>query len=578
MTKLDKLKNIVRQLPHLPGVYQYKNQLGKIIYIGKAKDLQKRVSTYFNQEHDLKTNLLVNQIDQIEYTITPTEIDALTLEDQLIREHQPHYNILLKTNSSYRYICLTKNNPPQITACRKLIKNQICLGPFPFATSEIVKIARDILGLTKNQSLTNHDWQIYLDAANFYKNKSNQALDPQVYQKFITKLIKTIKHGDQDLINAYQKKMSEHATQLEFEQALIYKHKIELLNKLTQRTSNITANKNRPEHLIIYTSHANQILIFIFNIKNGLLHSLEDFKFSQDFPDNILEAFLKQYYSQHEPPAKILIYLENDRQTSLQYLPDPLISKYLNSIWSSEPDIQIITKHKLLNLALQNVAAKLNHKDNLNHKLKILLNLEHLPKVIDFIDISNLSDQINVGGVIRFIDTKPVKQFWRHYTIKTVIGQDDYASISETILRRYQKISYPDVLIVDGGLGQLNAALKSLPKKSPVAVFGLAKSEETLIFTNHANQPLDLKKSPDKFIIKGRDNVHNFVISHTRAAFKKNYKQSELDHVPGIGPSTKLKLLTNFKSVAQIKLASLDALIKIVGPHKALIIHNYFKI
>ncbi len=621
MKNLKELKALALKLPHLPGVYQYKDDADQIIYIGKAKDLHKRVNSYFRTNQDLKTNLLLSHIHDIEYTVTPSEIDALTLEDQLINQYQPKYNILLKSDSSYRYICLTKTNPPKITTSRRPIKNQYCLGPFPFATHQVVSIARDILGLTKYQQLAAPDWQLYLDASNFSKNKRELVLSDQLYQDFINKLIKTIKHGDKSLIEQYQKHMQAHADKLEFEQALQYKHKIELLNKLTQRTSQINPTQTKSEHLLILLEHHHKILIFLFSIQNGLLHSLGDFKFSPDYPDNILETFLKQYYTQHTPPTQISIYIESglvlrssqseveptqiniyvqnditpvlrlaqDQRLGLPgvalakpgskdipHFIDPLIGEYLKLNWSIKPKIEFITSHKLLNLALQNIKAKINLKTDLNQALKKLLNLAQAPQTIDFVDISNLSDQIVVGGVVRYVNGEPVKSLWRHYTIKTTQGQDDYASISETILRRYSKITPPDILFVDGGIGQLNAALKSLPSNCHTLAIGLAKAQETLIFANQNTIKLSLKNLADKFIIKARDSVHNFVVGHTRRVFKKFYKQSELDNIAGIGPSTKIKLLKYFKAVDQIKIASLPELAKLIGINKAQIIFNYF--
>lgn len=583
MKNLKELKALALKLPHLPGVYQYKDDTGQIIYIGKAKDLNKRVNSYFRTNQDLKTNLLISNIHDIEYTVTPSEIDALTLEDQLINQYQPKYNILLKSDSSYRYICLTKTNPPKITTSRRPIKGQYCLGPFPFATHQIVNIARDILGLTKYQQLAAPDWQLYLDASNFSKNKRELVLSNKLYQDFINKLIKTIKHGDKSLIEQYQKHMQTHADKLEFEQALQYKHKIELLNKLTQRTSQINPTQIKSEHLLVLLEHNHKILIFLFNIQNGLLHKLGDFKFSINYPDNILETFLKQYYTQHTPPTQISIYIESElalrsSQSEVEptYKLDPLIGEYLKLNWSIQPKIEFITSHKLLNLALQNIKAKINLKTDLNQALKKLLNLAQAPSTVDFVDISNLSDQIVVGGVVRFVNGEPVKSLWRHYTIKTIQGQDDYASISETILRRYSKITPPDILFVDGGIGQLNAAIKSLPSNCHTLAIGLAKAEETLIFANQNTIKLSLKNLADKFIIKARDSVHNFVVGHTRKVFKKFYKRSELDNIAGIGPSTKIQLLKYFKSIDQIKISKSQDLAKIIGKHKAQIIFDYF--
>lgn len=571
MTKLESLKKQALVLPHLPGVYSYKDQTGSIIYIGKAKNLYKRVNSYFNKAQDLKTNLLINQICEINYTVTPTEIDALTLEDQLIGEHRPHYNILLKEDSSYRYICLTRTNPPKITISRKPIKKHYCLGPFPFAVHQIVSIARDILGLTKNHQLAANDWQLYLEAANFRSKKTNILSDQaEIYQNFIIKLVKTIKHGDQTLIDEYQQRMHLHAQNLEFEQALQYRNKIMLLQKMTQRTSQINPKVQISEHLIVSFPASQQLLIFLFNIQHGLLHLIKDFKFKLNHTDHQLESFIKQYYSQQPPPSHITIHQAHQAQQLI----DPMIIHYLNHKWQTKTTITIVKNHKLLPLALKNIETKINNKANLASQLKQLLNLSFLPETIDFIDISNLDSKIIVGGVVRFVNGEPVKNLWRHYTIKTVSGQNDYASIFETISRRYNTISYPDILIVDGGVGQLNVAQNCLPNKN-THVFSLAKAQETLIYPNHHTHQLSLHDPAEKFIIKGRDTVHNFVVQHCRTVFKKYYKQSWLDSVPGIGPSTALKLLTHFKSSDHIKDANLAELTLVIGKAKAELLSNW---
>lgn len=571
MTKIKTLKQKALQLPTNPGVYIYKNNQQQIVYVGKAKNLRKRVSSYFNKIQDFKTSLLLEQINEIEYMITPTEIDALVLEDQLISKHQPRYNVLLKHDSSYRYICITRTNPPKITTSRKLYKNQICLGPFPFATHEIVKVARDILGLTKYQQLARTTWQNYLDAANFHKNSNDQFLDETKYQNFINKLIKIIKHGDQTLIDEYQKLMIEFAKKEEYEQALQYRERIELLTKVRQRTT------QRPsfgsEQLVYETEHQNQSFIFVFEAKNGLLNLLKKFSFNtQNGQLNILNSFIKQYYTNHEPPQKLKIYSDDHQEL------DQMLAQYLTNIWQKKIIINKITKKdRLLTLAHQNIQAKLQIKNLLTAQLKQLFGLKNPPETIDFVDISNLSDTVVVGGVVRFINGLPIKNLWRHYTIKTVIGQNDYASITETINRRYQKINLPDVLVVDGGLGQLNAALKALPKNCPTLVVGLAKSEETLIFDNGHSNKLSNQRKADLFIIKGRDTIHNFVIEHSRQKFKQIYKKSWLDEMPGIGSATKLKLIKHFKSIEKIKESSEAELIKAIGKSKAKIILDALK-
>ena len=568
MDNLNLLKTIASKLPHAPGVYIYKNAQGKIIYVGKAKDLRKRVNSYFNKAPDLKTHLLLENATSIEYTVTPTEIDALTLEDQLINQHKPKYNILLKEDSSYRYICITKTNPPQISVSRKPLKTQRCFGPFPFATHQIVKVARDILGLTKYQQLAAKDWQLYLDAENFRRRKENETFDDEIYKNFIVKLVKIIKHGDKELINEYETRMQHHSDKQEFEQALNYKNKIELLEKISQRTSSLRPTPKESEHLIVALEHQDKTLIFLFHVSHGLLHHTKKFSFDNQQQLNVLNSFIKQYYSNHTPPNKISIHSEQLHDI------DPLIADYLSTNWEFKVEVNMINKHKLLPLAYKNIYAKLNIKSELSGELKKLLNLKNIPETVDFVDISNVGEAVNVGGVVRFINEKPLKTLWRHYTIRTVTGQDDYASITETIARRYKTIPAPDILIVDGGIGQLNAALKVLPKE--ILAVGLAKAEETLIFTDGKSKRITTNTIAGKFIIKGRDTVHKFVIEHSRSVFKKVYKESFLDNIPGIGPNTKLKLFNHFKSTDQIKNASLEELTKVIGKAKTLLIKNIF--
>ena len=568
---------IIKDLPHLPGVYVYYNSIGEVIYVGKAKNLHKRVSSYFNRTVDHKTSLLVTQIAKLEYHVTPTEIDALILENQLILQHQPRYNILLKTESSFRYICISKTNPPQISMGRKPSTKQLCFGPFPFAVHSIIKVARDLLGLTKHQQLAHFNWQLYLDAANLRK-PSKQQLDPEVYAQFITKLTNTIKYGDQTLIQEYQARMQKHAKNLEFEQAQQYKQKIELLQKMTQRTGSHQANLEQAEHLIVALPYQQQSLIFIFKIKYGLLEQIQKFSFkaplSSQTPGHgdlldgdLINQILKQYYTQHPAPTKISL------QSSLSAtVLDPAIASYLSQLWQHPVQIKLVQKHRLLKLAQQNIYAKLNFKNQLGLELQRQFNLPITPSSVDLIDISNLGASVVVGGAIRFVNGAPVKGLWRHYNIKTVIGQNDFASITEVVARRYSKIPLPDLLIIDGGLGQLHAAQAGLPPHSKVITAGLAKAEETLIFDQDHQFKLTSHTIAGKFMIGGRDAVHNFVIQHSRQKFRKIYQKSFLDQIPGIGSTTKLKLLKHFGSVEQIRQASLNELTQVIGPSKAKLI------
>ena len=564
---MKKLKSTAQQLPTSAGVYLFKGLDQQVVYVGKAKNLRKRVTSYSSKEQNLKNELLVGQIAEIEYSITPTEIDALVLEDQLIRKYQPRFNILLKHDSSYRYICITRSNPPQISTTRKILKNQICLGPFPFATHEIVKVARDILGLTKYQQIARDRWQIYLDAANFRKIQNQQALDAEIYHEFIQKLIKTIKHGDPTLINDYQQRMLEYAKKEEFEQALEYKHKIELLNKIAQRSSH-KPDVLLSEQLLVTIEHQAQAWIFLFQIKHGLCSQIKKFVFNnQADPTSLIDAFVKQYYTSNEPPALIKIYSSNSQTF------DPFIAEYLKKIWQKSVKItQISANDPILKIALPNIQAQLNIKMGLIPELQALFGLKLMPEIIDFVDISNLSDQFSVGGVVRFTNGQPTKSLWRHYIIKTITTQNDYASITETVQRRYQKISLPDVLVVDGGIGQLNAALKGLPGKPSTLVVSLAKREETLIFPTSSEIKLNSKSAAHRFIIRGRDAVHQFVIKHSRATFQELYKKSWLDQIPGIGINSILKLIKQFGDLEKVKYTTLHELTQVLGPAKAKLI------
>lgn len=565
----EKLKNI----PELPGSYQFKNEKGIIIYVGKAKNLKKRVTSYFTGSHNAKTTRLVRHIDEIEFIITSSELDALLLELNLIKKYNPRYNIMLTDDKTYPYIQITNERHPKLIVTRKITKrSKNFFGPYPNvgAARETAKLLRKIYPLRKCDKLPKQECLYF---------HMGQCLAPCI--KEVTKedydvIIKEIKQflkGDiKQVVSNLENKMYHASENLEFERALEYKQTIHSIKTTTNKQKiNLDDMKNRD--IIGYFYNELLISVEIFFIRNGKISARHQKLFEYyDDPLKTIENYVAQFYEKNIIPREIFVPEALETETLHLFL-DTIITKPL-----------IGNKRKLLDLAILNAEEALKEKTaiyqreqdrtiNSAEKLGTLLNID-VPYVIEAFDNSNLFGMDAVSSMVVFINGKPSRRDYRKYKIKTLENKaSDYHTMKEVIYRRYYKVLMenlrkPDLLLVDGGLQQIKAAkeiLDSLGMSIPIA--GLVKDDKhnTNRLMNQNLETIEIVKTSNVFhlITRIQDEAHRFAINYHKQIRSKGVFNTILDEIPGIGEVTKNKLLKKFKSVKFIKLASEDELIEL---------------
>ncbi len=588
-------KSEYSKLPNEPGVYKFISNEGVIIYVGKAKNLIKRVSSYFNKssEFNRKTIKLVQEINEIEFTIVNSEFDALLLENNLIKENQPKYNILLKDDKSFPSICISNERFPRIYSTRRIDKS---LGEY-FGPYTSVKAMNGVIDLIQklyhirtcnfNLSQKNISEQKFKVCLEYHlgnclgpceglQDESDYLNDINSARKILTGQINTV-------LNEYKLQMHEAASSLNFEVAQTLKDKIEQL--YTFQTKSLIVNP-KIENVDVFSviSAEDNFYVNYMRIEHGAINISEtlDFKRKIDAPDeemlqSILFTLRKKYNS-----------------TSQEVLSNKEIISW-DELTISQPKIG--DKKKLIDLSLKNVlyfkqevdSRQSNIQTKKNHTLiqmKKDLNLKELPVHIECFDNSNIQGTHPVASMVCFKNGKPSKKDYRKFNIKTVIGPDDFSSMNEIVGRRYLKLQtedlpFPQLIIIDGGKGQLSAAcdaLKELGLYGSIPIIGIAKKLEE-VFYPEDSFPLFLSKKSTtlKLIQQLRDEAHRFAITFHRSKRSKTQTVSELDKIQGIGPSTKNILLSKFHSVRRIKSSTYDELATIVGKSKAEIITNYFR-
>ncbi|MDR2835937.1 MAG: excinuclease ABC subunit UvrC [Bacteroidales bacterium] len=600
----SKLESSVKNLPESPGIYKYLDKAGKIIYVGKAKNLKKRVAQYFNktQQSD-KTQLLVKNICEIEFVVVDTEGDALLLENNLIKKLQPKYNIMLKDDKTYPWICIKKENFPRIFSTRQKINDgSEYFGPFPS-----IYIMKTLLGLIKTLFPLRRCANI-LSEQNISKGKNKVCLeyhignclapcikniDEDTYNDFISQSRKII-IGDLQTINEHFKnKMLNCAKEYKFEEAAKIKEKLEIIEKYTGKT--VIVNKTITNIEVFgFSKDIDSAYISYLQIKNGAIintYNLElKKKIEESDEDMLLYAVLeiKEIMNDFSPR-------ENKSNIKNIILPFPVDYQLKNMIFEYPKRGE---KFDLLKLAEKNAKFFMldRHKQiesknpeiSYIRKLETLqkdLHLAQLPVHIECFDNSNIQGTNPVASCVVFKNAKPSKKNYRHFNIKTVEGPDDFASMSEIIFRRYQRIldengELPNLIIVDGGKGQLNAAIESLKQLNlfeKIPIIGIAKRLEEIFFPND-NIPLYLNKNSEslKIIQQARDEAHRFGITFHRNKRSKSFITSELQNIKGIGEKTMELLLDNFKTVEKIKSLSVEELSIVVDKRKAEIVYKYF--
>ncbi len=601
----DELKLKISLLPDSPGVYRYYNSEGVIIYVGKAKNLKRRVSSYFNKVHDVaRTNILVRHIHDLQYTVVNTEEEALDLENSLIKEFQPRYNVLLKDDKSYPWICITKELYPRVYMTRDpLRRGARYFGPYPktevahalLETVSRIYPLRNCTHIVSRETIEAGKHRLCLQ----YHIKRCQGccrglVEPEVYRRYIDDVV-AILRGDSKLVSQYlESEMQRLAEELRFEEANELKHKYLLIEKLRSRSVIVSPTIHNIDVFGLHRSDDYAYVHFMHMRSGSVVQSLTlDYRIRQ-LDEAVTDGELMSLAVQ-----------EIRRRFAETYKADRVREVVVNV----EPDVdfeqlQFVVpqrgdKRKLLDIALKNARQfetdKLNRMEKLNPEQRATrtlttmqrdLHLQQLPRHIECFDNSNISGTSAVASCVVFRNAKPSKKDYRHFNIKTVEGADDYASMAEVVTRRYTRLvqegePLPQLLVVDGGKGQLSTAVEALEAMGlhgQIAAIGIAKQFNEVYFPGDS-VPLYIDKNSEtlRVIQRMRDEAHRFAITHHRQQRGKGQVHSALDEVKGIGPATKKLLLKQFKSLKRIREATEAELAAVVGPAKARILAEALK-
>ncbi|RSK42840.1 excinuclease ABC subunit UvrC [Hymenobacter perfusus] len=597
MAARPELQDQIRQLPHRPGVYKYFGEEDSIIYVGKAIDLRKRVSSYFTkQDHNKKTQQLVKNIRRIEFTIVDSESDAFLLENNLIKQHQPKYNILLKDGKTYPYLLLTNERFPRLIPTRNKIPGHgRYYGPYANVTGmnlllELIRALYPLRTCTYNLSPQNIEAGKFKVCLEYHlgncKGPCEGHQEEEAYNQYIQQ-IRQILNGDLRLPKQYfRDRMTQAAQDQQYELAHQFKLKLDKLDDFQSKSTIVNASLSNIDVFSIVSNEKSAFISYL-KVMNGsivLTQSVEVQKKLDEPDEEILAPLIMQMRQEFESESKEI----------LTNLPVPNLP--LPGVSITQP--QIGDKRKLIELGLKNVLYLRKEKESMNDRSKDLnevrimetirkdLRLTELPKHIECFDNSNFQGDNPVAAMVCFRNARPSKKDYRHYHIKTVIGPNDFDSMYEVVTRRYRRLvdegaSLPQLVIVDGGKGQLSMAVKALKDLNlwgQMAVIGIAKRLEEIYVPN---DPLPLyidKKSESlRLFQRMRDEVHRFGITFHRSRRDAGTLKTELTDVKGLGPVTADKLLTKFKSVKKIKELTEPELTAEVGKAKARILLTYFR-
>lgn len=490
----------------------------------------------------------------------------MLLENRLIKEHKPKYNIELKESARYFYIQVTNEDFPRILVTRQTNKKDTFFGPYTSSMYDIIKIGRELFKLRSCGAVMPKRTCIYYDLK-LCTAPCEDKISKQEYGKDVEAAISLIRSGDATIKRSYYDQMKKAAQEQNYETALELKKRIELLDRLEQRQI-VDVRGRHDQDIIGIAELGDRAHICVLKSKKGVMISKEDFAFVRS--EELLNEFLKAYYSHYTPPSEILV----DRDF------DPSIEIYLRD--SSKRAVTIILasrgpKKELIELAKKNAYVAFNLEDPVLIEMKNDLRLNVLPYTVDCFDISNIGETVIVGACVQFKNKQPHKSGWRLYNIKGDFGQDDFRSMHEVIKRRYLKEPLPDLLLIDGGIIQVDfviRALKELQLTCPVV--GLAKKEERIVFPEGDSFVLPRKKEYARLIMRIRDAVHSFAVRYSRTRYKNTYKKSELDLIFGIGQKIKFELLHAFGSVEMVKRASFEDIAGVIGKNRARLVFDYF--
>ena len=596
--KSEELKTILKIIPNKPGVYRYYDSDGNLIYVGKAKNLKRRVSSYFNKEQTGKTRVLVSRIADIKFIVVESESEALLLENNLIKQYKPRYNIMLKDDKTYPWICV-KNEPfPRVFLTRKKLNDgSDYYGPYPSVRTAHVLL--DLLG----QVYQIRSCKTTLTEANVEKGKYRVCLDYHIhkcagpcvgnvsldaYRQMIAEVKEVIRGNLQGVLRDLKAQMLDHASRMEFEEAQLIKEKYELLENYRSRSTVVSATIHNVD-VFSYVDAESLFYVNYMKVAEGAVvqaHTVEIKRKLDESAEELLSLAVIELRGQFESTSKEVV------------LPMKLDFD-LGGVEVTVP--QRGDKMKLLELSRRNALQyKMDlekqrtlvdperHQKRVLNQLKEMLHLPVVPEVIECFDNSSFQGDYPVAAMVQFVNGKPNKNAYRHYNIKTVVGADDYASMKEVVRRRYSRLleeekPLPDLIVTDGGKGQMEVVRQVIEDELHVdiAIAGLVKDDKhrtrELLY---GFPPKAVGIKPDSEVFKLmtflQDEVHRFAITHHRKKFEKGFMHSELADIKGIGKATAEKLLLELKSVKAIKEASLESLTSLIGLAKAKLVFAHF--
>lgn len=586
----------LQTLPDNPGVYQYYDKDGKILYVGKAKNLKKRVSSYFHKVHDnAKTNVLVRKIAEIKHIVVATEADALLLENNLIKKLQPRYNVLLKDDKSYPWICIKKEPFPRVFSTRKIIKD----GSEYFGPYTNFKVVHTLLDMIK-ELYPLRTCNLDLKPANILSGKFKVCLEYHIgnckgpcenyetqdnYEKHVGAIRQILKGNFKDSIRDFKKIMQDYAANMHFEEAQKMKEKIEVLENYQARSTVFNPKINNIDVFSIVSDETMGYVNFL-QIAHGAIirsHTLELKKKLDETDEELLELAVVELRERfHLTSKEIVLPFELDLGESIK-VTVPQLGDKKQILELSRRNAKY---HRLEQLKQIQIVDPERHTNRIMAQMQKDLRLSEEPRHIECFDNSNIQGTNPVSACVVFKDGKPSKKDYRHFNIKTVEGPNDFASMEEVVYRRYKRLldendPLPQLIIIDGGKGQLSAALKSIDAlglRGKIAIIGIAKRLEELFYPGDS-VPLYLDKKSEtlKIIQHLRNEAHRFGITFHRDKRSKSALQTSIETIPGIGEKTMQTLIKHFKSVKRLKEATEKEISDVIGVAKAKKISEFYK-
>lgn len=596
LSQLEDIKAKIKVLPNKPGVYQYFNVDGKIIYVGKAKDLKKRVASYFNKNLDSgKTRILVRQIAEIEYIVVDTEFDALLLENNLIKKYQPKYNIQLKDDKTYPWICIKREPFPRVFSTRRIVKDgSKYFGPYPSAKviNTLIALIRDVYPL--------RTCALDLSAKKIEEGKHKVCLEYHLgnckgpcigeesvenYEQYIANIEHIVKGNLSAVIRSLKVLMQSYSESLQFEEAQNIKARIETIEKYRAKSTVVSPTIHQVDVVTIVHDEKRAFVNYLVINNGAVIHgyTAEISKKLKESSSSILSFVLPELRERFQSLSKEILVeekLEFVLGETTFFIPQRGDKKALLELSARNAKFYRLEKVKQ-----EKIMYPERHTDRIMEQIRVDFKLPEQPVHIECFDNSNIQGEHAVSACIVFKNAKPSKRDYRSFNIKTVVGPDDFASMEEAVYRRYKRMldenqPLPQLIVIDGGKGQLSSSLKALDNlgiRGKVAIVGIAKRLEEIFFPGDT-LPIYIDKRSEslKVIQHMRNEAHRFGITHHRNKRSKAALTSELTQIKGVGSKTHEDLMKAFKTVSAIQKATEEELITVVGASRARVIRTYF--